>query len=1076
VETDSSDRSVLITRAIVEDTPIRGRDYLGILRGLPGVAATTTNDQPGYKSSGPAINGGNGQFVIALDGIIAQDAGALGTTGSMAPNIDAIGEVQVLTSNFRAEYGTRGGGQFNVSIKSGTNQFHGSAYYFMRHEEFNANEWFNNKTRVAKPLYRYQNPGGTIGGPVIIPGLNFNKDRTKLFFFFSDEYLHTRVPNPIVNYTLPTALEKGGDFSQTVTSTGVAIPIKDPTTGLQFTGNKVPPSRINPTGAAMLNLFPLPFTTDPTGARQYNSIYQWVKDQPSQDRILRLDYNLGAKTISYLRLLQHLQVQQGYGAFALGNLGSSFTNTNGGWGQYQASFSVPSAGISATVVRTIRPTLINETTFGINRSFQKAGIPDPDAYAKENNLPLKGLDGQPISLPSFFHANVLNDLPNLVFTTNGAQSAGQVVTNPPGFTFPTRWPFIGTDQLTSVTDNLTWVRGTHSLKFGGYFEHVSRNVSVYATYDVGGTYWFGSDTSNPGDTGYAYSNLLLGTVQAYGEDNKKQINHARYTNYSWFAQDTWRISKRLTLDYGIRFQVIQPAYSSDATLGLFASSAYNATQSGQLLFPAVINGQKVAVNPKTGGTYGLARAALFDPASFPASGSPYSGIVQYNSKFFNRSPVQYGPRIGLAWDVFGNGRTAIRSGFGILYDLPYGVDTIGASNSGIGPLAAPPAFQSPIFYNTTFANLLNTQAFFGPQSVDAGSQNLKIPSVYQWSFGVQQGLGHGIILDAAYIGNVLHHGFQSTWDGNAIAPLTTWSPASGPNPKYLDPTSSGGGTGAFYTANLIRALVGYQGYGSIVTFTSNGESYYDALQVQINRRFGSSLQFAANWTWSKDLTYTRAQFVPDYLTKNVSAGNRPQAVNITVGYRLPDASRFWKNIVTHEVLDGWNINGVGSFFSGTPMSVTCTPVSAPIGWPTGIPGNTGIPQRCQMTGNLWLPSGTAPPSTTDNRLWYPFNPASFSLPPASTLGLGNEPPTLTYGPGFENIDFSLFKEFEIRERKTLEFRAEAFNLLNHFNPANPNTTLMLNYATGANTNANFGVITTAQNQARHMVLSLKLRF
>src|SRR5882724_8174996 len=160
VATDSSARSVLINRAIIEATPIRGRDYLGVLRGLPGVAAVTTNEQPGYKSAGPAINGGSGQFVITLDGIVAQDAGGLGTTGEMAPSLDAIGEVQVLTSNYNAEYGVRAGGQFNVSIKNGTNQFHGSAYYFWRHEQFNANEWFNNKTNLPKPLYRYQNPGG----------------------------------------------------------------------------------------------------------------------------------------------------------------------------------------------------------------------------------------------------------------------------------------------------------------------------------------------------------------------------------------------------------------------------------------------------------------------------------------------------------------------------------------------------------------------------------------------------------------------------------------------------------------------------------------------------------------------------------------------------------------------------------------------------------------------------------------------------------------------------------------------------------------------------------------------------
>jgi len=176
------------------------------------------------------------------------------------------------------------------------------------------------------------------------------------------------------------------------------------------------------------------------------------------------------------------------------------------------------------------------------------------------------------------------------------------------------------------------------------------------------------------------------------------------------------------------------------------------------------------------------------------------------------------------------------------------------------------------------------------------------------------------------------------------------------------------------------------------------------------------------------------------------------------------------------VLDGWHLNGVVSLFTGTPMTINCTAVSAPIGWPTGIPSNTGIPQRCQMVGNVWLPEGTAPPSTTESRLWYPFNRASFVLPPSTSLGLGNTPPSLTFGPGFENLDLSISKEFRIRESRSLEFRAEAFNALNHFNPSNPNTTLNLNYTTGANTNASFGVITTAQNLSRRMVVSLKFRF
>jgi hypothetical protein len=247
--------------------------------------------------------------------------------------------------------------------------------------------------------------------------------------------------------------------------------------------------------------------------------------------------------------------------------------------------------------------------------------------------------------------------------------------------------------------------------------------------------------------------------------------------------------------------------------------------------------------------------------------------------------------------------------------------------------------------------------------------------------------------------------------------------------------------------------------------------------VQVNRRFGRALQVVSNYTWSKTLVYARQQWINDALTKTVV--NRPHAMNITVGYQLPNASRLWSNLFTRRVLDGWRLNGIGSFFAGTPLTVNCSAAGAPIGWPTGTPTG-GIPMRCQMVDasmkGVWLADGATPPPNTEKRLWYPFNADNFVLPPGTTLGLGSTPPTLTYGPGFANIDLGLHKEIRVAEGKRLEFKAEAFNVFNHFNPGNPNTTLTRNFATGANTNANFGTITTAQNSSRRMALTLRFRF
>jgi hypothetical protein len=1117
VATASSDRSQNVNLQQIADTPIRGRDFKAIIKTLPGVQDLDPHDSHGWGTATPTINGGQmGQVVITLDGIVSQDSGNYSMNSTLSPSPDAIGEVKLLVSNYTAEYGARNGGQLNVTIKNGSNQFHGTGYYIFRHEEFNANEFFNNKTGVVKPRYRYQNPGGTIGGPVIIPGVRFNRDRNRLFFFFSYDKLNntgTVGPN---RYTMPTALERAGDFSQSINPNGTPILIRDPNSGAActaantagcFPGNKIPASRISPLGLAMLNRFPLPNFTDPTGARAYNSQFQFTNTQPREDKILRVDYNVTSRDTMFVRLIQDGYENAGYGAI-LGALGD-------GWGQFPHSYHDPSAGAALTYVHTFRPNLINELTTGINRNHQGNSPTDKTLFAA-SQLPLKDSSGNVLNLPNLFGANYLNLLPQVNFglpSGFSAQSSPTGIPNLPNFGFDSRWPFDGTDESQNLTNNLTWIKGAHTLKGGIYIEKEARNVSVYSAYNTAGTYYFGSDLGNPVDTGNPFSNALTGNLYGYGEDNKKQINHARYTQVEWFVQDTWKIHRRLTIDAGLRFQFIGTLRSEGATLGSFDAASYNSAASGQLLYPTCtvpVGGKvscpassKASINPITGKIYPYAQQGTFDPASYPANGLPFSGIKTAKNTLFDNPPIQIAPRIGLAYDVFGNGKTALRTGFGIFYGRSFTVDTIGATGVGVGPIAAPPNFVAPIILNTSISSLVGSTSIYTPQATTGGSLHLKPPATYDWSFGIQQDLGKGFVMDVSYIGNLAHNQFnQGRIDFNAVKPYTTWSPTAnngspGPIAKYLDPTSGNGGTGGFYSTNLIRALSGGYNWGAIQGYTLDGESNYNALQVSIDRRFSKRLELGGNYTWSKTLTYNRNQFVSDSLLKNVTS-NRPHAVNLNWGYDIPGVTKWADNLLTRSLFNDWHFSGVGIFYYGQALSIACSANGAPPGYWTGTPTG-GFPFRCQQTGSAWLTGGASPSSVwagsntalskADPNLWYNFNPAAFTLPPVNSFGIGNEQPTITYGPGIMNFDMAMEKSINVGTEahpRTLSFRFEAYNVFNHFNPGNPNTTLNINCnavngtctapALKDYTSTTFGTITSAAVQARHAAATIRFRF
>ncbi len=352
VQTTTAARSGLITRDNIEDIALKGRDFAGMLKLLPGVIDTSAREAPGWGSMGGlSINGRGGGFNFSYDGVTNKDTGS-NSGNYAAPALDSIAEVRVQTSNFQAEYGRSSGATITVITRSGSKDWRGSARYYKRDDGLNGNEYSRRQqcglgvtAQCDPPLYTFDNTAWTLGGPVLIPGTGFNKGRNKLFFFFSQDILKRTDPGNLNQRRMPTALERTGDFSQTRDANRNLINIRDPrlsgncsaTTGgpACFPGNIIPSNRIDPVGQALMNLFPMPNATDPSGANQYNYVFQTVQDWPRNDQVLRMDWNIAPKTTAYGR------VQWGYEKRAGG---VSFLGSGGGWPQQPSKTrSTPSA-------------------------------------------------------------------------------------------------------------------------------------------------------------------------------------------------------------------------------------------------------------------------------------------------------------------------------------------------------------------------------------------------------------------------------------------------------------------------------------------------------------------------------------------------------------------------------------------------------------------------------------------------------------------------------------------------------------------------------------------------------------
>jgi hypothetical protein len=1023
VQTASAERSGVVTQQQIDNLMIRGRNVMALLQILPGVLDNDTTEDLSLNWN-VNINGNrNNTTNLSLDGLSVNNIGNQNAS-LVTMSADSIAEVQVLLSNYQAQYGLMSGATVVMVAKSGTRSFHGLGSYFKRHEQFNATPFFNNRLGLAKPRSRYNTWTYNVGGPIYVPG-RFNRNRDKLFFFWNQEFWPALAALPVTNVTVPTAAERDGDFSQSLDQNARLFTVSDPLNNRQpFPGNVVPSSRFDPSGRSLLKMQPLPNFFNQTIARyQYNRVFQAERRSPKEVDTLKLDYNIGPNDVLSFTSAHSSMVQEG----SLGLDTSGGTNIP----LMDRTYSNKTRTYQVRYQRIIRPDLINELNTGHIR-LRAVDTFTPEELAKVQRKTVGYTAGQ-----LFAGVNPLDIIPATTFgVTNGATLG-----------VADRFPYAAVQYRYNLSDNLTKVVGKHTLKAGLFFDRVWSNRAVATNYY--GTLAFSNNSTNPLNTGYGYAGALLGYFNNYSEGSAQRgYLHYRVNNVEWYVQDNWKVSRRLTLDYGMRFYVIQPLYERDNLLSGFVPARYNASKPMQLVVPRMVNGARVGVDPVTGVSYPNNYIGAIAPSS---EGSLYNGMVtgrdpSYPRTLYESRGLQYGPRVGFAYDPFGKGNTALRGGFGVFYN-----------RQNLDNSATTFALQSPLVLNPTtyfgrLSELQSSRGVYFPQTVYGIDRTGKVPMVMNYSIGVQRKLIYGTVLDVGYVGSLGRH-LMWTRELNAI-PL-----GANFNPANFDPTL----TRTVLTTAFLRPTSGYQ---SIFQREWGSSSNYHSMQTTVTRRYGRGLQAGAAWTWSKtmgfndtDASAAVSALVPvrvwDY---SLLAYDRTHILKVNW---LWDAPRFWKGWrPVGFLLNSWQVSGIASFVSGAPAAVGYTLVSG-----TDITGTTSQSARIVVTDDARLPKG-------DRRFARNFRTDVFRPPAVGTIG--NAAKYFLRGPGIDNWDISLLKNFPIYESMRAQFRMEMYNAFNHTQFSSMDTTARFD-AAGNQINTTLSQFTAARNP-RTIQMSLRLYF
>ncbi|HEY8148829.1 MAG TPA: carboxypeptidase regulatory-like domain-containing protein [Vicinamibacteria bacterium] len=1008
----------------IQDIALNGRNPINLALLKPGVrggaGGSLNSFQPDSLSSGGFnINGSRSdENLITIDGAVAtrtRSAGAIiGTV-----NVDTVQEIQILTASYLPEYGRSSGGQIRFVTKGGGRDFHADLFEFFRDDSLDANSW----QRKGSPLpelksqpapFNFNQYGYNIGGPLYIPG-KVNTNRDKLFFFWAQEWI--RFDREETNTrTVPSAAMRRGDFSELLSPSntffGRTVVINDPLTGQPFPGNIIPSSRLSPNGLALLNTYPMPTPGFQRGANN------WIGTSPNPRRTrkdtLRLDFVPNPQnTISFRGSLFNWKAVDAFrGDFPLA----------------RTDWDRPNQSAAVSWTSTFSASTINEANVAWSRDQVFIEVfRGTDSFVRSK---------YGINYPYIFPGKEIEDkIPSVTVSGFNSIDGGP-------------YPSSSEGPIFTFSDNLTHIRGRHTIKAGVFVEYSGEddfdqiNVSILPgdTNNQNGRFEF--TDSRSGGTGLAVANAALGLFTNYGEIGKRSKTDWRSLGVDVFVQDSWKARSNLTLEGGFRYVYWPPHYAKLNNAAMFDPEFYN---------PA----QAVRIDPRTGALVPNS-GDPYNGVAFPGDGFPSdaSGKIEAASNpdlqrlfrglprgFSETHATVFEPRLGVAYRL--NDKTALRLGAGIYHTrLQLNDSTLLGGNPPI-------QFKVGVTNGNVDQPAGASRANF-PLVMTEQDPVFNHPTAYNWSLSLQRELPFDVVADLTYVGRMGLH-LQRERNINQLQPGTTFA-----NPGVN-----------------VNALRPYLGFATIRLSENSGRSIYHGMQVNLERRFRNGLGFGAAYTLSElrdngsDKRNLLFNAYDDSGYWSVSDNDRTHLFNVHYLYELP----LWRkqDTLLKKILGGWQVSGVTYFQSGRPLVVWRGDDVAGVGDTTAQPWDlVGDPS----IDNPQFSNGRA----VDQNFW--FNTAAFKEPARGTFGNAGRNPKGLRAPGFQSWDIALFKNIPLGGTRRIQLRLEAFNFINHPNLGDPNAGQSGALLAGVNVDpksADFGRVLTKTSE-RNIQLGAKFSF